>query len=323
MSDPWPQLHTFRFGAPWLLLALLLLPLWAWLRGRYGKVAAVEYSSAKLLRVASRASRFSRGRVLLMSRFLALALFICALARPQIEKGLTDREALGINIVPVLDFSGTMKTKDFQLDGKRVSRAEAMKKLIAEFIKARPSDRIGLVRFDASAALVSPLTLDHEWLLAQLANEEPTRGTAPGFGMLIAGETLLTAKLQTKVIITVTDADQINDGPRPEDVAKALVPLGIKNHVIHLVDYKAMQQYTASGETLKNVARITGGHFFQVADAGALRGVYRQIDQLEKSAFKENKQKSWRELMAFFAGPGALLLLAEMLLTQTIWRRLP
>ena len=323
MSEHFPQLNTFRFAAPWLLLALALLPLWMWLRGRFAPVAAVQFSSSQLLAAASRRTRSTRGRLLLALRYLALALLIVALARPQVDKGLSEREALGINIMFVLDFSGTMKTKDFSLDNKRISRAEAMKRVVAEFIKARPSDRIGAVFFDKGAHLISPLTLDHDWLNAQLALEEPTQGTAPGSGMLIAAESLVSAKNQTKLIITVTDADQINDGPEPEEVAKAIAPLGIKNHVIQMVEFSESQRYTASGQLLADVARITGGQFFKVGDYAGLRNVYRQIDQLEKSAFKERKQKVWRELMPWFALPALGLLLLELVLGRTVWRRLP
>ncbi len=323
MKEMLPQLDTFRFAAPWLLLALLLLPLWMWLRGRFAPVAAVQFSSSQLLAAASRRTRSMRGRLLIGSRYLALALLIIALARPQVDKGLSEREALGINIMFVLDFSSTMKTKDFTLENKRISRADAMKRVVAEFIKARENDRIGVVYFDRGAHLVSPLTLDHEWLNAQLALEEPKSGTAPGSGMLIAAESLVPAKNQTKVIITVTDADQINEGPEPVEVAKALAPLGIKNHVIQMVAFGDSQRATASGQVLNEVARLTGGQFFKVSDYNGLRNVYRQIDQLEKSAFKERKQKAWRELMPWVALPALALLLLEFVLGHTVWRRLP
>ena len=323
MSELYLQLETFRFASPWLLALLGLIPVWMWLRGRVAPVAAVQFSSSRLLAAASRRTRASGGRLLPGFRYLALAFLVVALARPQVDKGLSEREALGINIMFVLDFSGTMKTKDFSLENKRVSRADAMKRVVSEFIKARPSDRIGAAFFDRGAHLISPLTLDHDWLLGQLALEEPTSGTAPGFGMMIAAEALQAAGKQTKVMITVTDADQVNQGPEPEEVAKAIAPLGIKNHVIQMVDFADAQRTTASGQLLKEITRITGGQFFKVSDYAGLQGVYRQIDQLEKAAFKENKQKAWKELVEWFALPALGLLLAEFILSRTVWRRLP
>ena len=79
----------------------------------------------------------------------------------------------------VLDWSGTMKKKDFTMDHKRVSRAQALVKVISEFMRARPQDRIGLVRFDANAFLISPLTLDHDWLISRLKEEKNGQGTLP------------------------------------------------------------------------------------------------------------------------------------------------
>jgi Ca-activated chloride channel homolog len=318
-----PQLHTFRFATPWVLWALLLLPLWMLLRGRFGRSAAVQFSSGELLAAASRRKRSAPGRLLAGLRYPALALMIVALARPQVDKGLSQREAMGINIMFVLDFSSTMTTRDFWLENKRVSRIEAMKRVVIEFIKTRTDDRIGAVFFDHGAALLSPLTLDHDWLSLQIESQESSRGTAPGSGMIIGAEAMLPAKDQTKVMITVTDADQINEGPEPVEVAKAIVPMGIKNHVIQIVDNSMSSRYAASGEVLKEVTRITGGQFFKVSDYPALRKVYNQIDTLEKTAFKEKKQQSWRELMEWFAGPAAVLLLLAFILERTVWRRLP
>ena len=316
-----PSLDKLRFESPLMLWLLLLLPLWMWLRGRVAPVAAVRFSSNLLLAEASRKTKRSWGRFLPMFRYVALA--IVALARPQVDKGTSTREAQGINIMFVLDFSGTMKTKDFMLEGKRVSRAGAMKRVVAEFIKARPDDRMGAVFFDRGAHLISPLTLDHEWLQQQLALEEPTGGTAPGSGMLIAAEALLPAKNQTKVIVTVTDADQVNEGAHPEEVAKVIAPMGIKNHVIQMIDRSQVSRTSASGELLQAVARATGGQFFKVTDYAGLRNVYRQIDQLEKTPFKEKKQQLWRELMEWLMWPAVGLLLLEFILGRTVWRKLP
>ncbi len=323
MSDLWVILRTFRFESWWWLPLLLLIPLWAWLRGRYSPVAAVEFSSSDLLRAASQKSRAPRRRWLLAMRFLALTLLLVAFARPQVEKGLSDVDAKGINIMLVLDWSGTMKKRDFTMDHKRVTRAQALVKVISEFMRARRSDRIGLVRFDKDAFLISPLTLDHEWLITRLKQEKNGLGTAPGSGMLIAAEHLLPATNQSKVIIIVTDAEQVNQGPDPEEVAKAIAPLGIKVHVIQIVDFKDMAAASLSWNEMAQVPKVTGGQLFQVADFVGLRSVYRQIDRLEKATFKEDKQRNYRELMAWFAIPALGLLLGELTLLQTFWRRLP
>lgn len=317
-----PSWETFRFESPWLLLLLLLLPLWSWLRGKVGRTAAVPMASTSLLK-ASAKPRFQFGAFMSLLRFAALALLIVAVARPQVEKGLGERDAKGINMVLALDYSGTMNTKDFTLGGRRVSRVEALKKVMAEFIRTRPGDKFGLVRFDAEAMLLSPLTLDHDWLLAQIGDEQPGRGTAPGSALVVAAEALKKATNETRVVILATDAENMNRGPDPEDVARVLGQLGIRVHVINLVDFKDMTFESGMTEKFRAVCRLTGGQVFRVPDYQSLRTVYAQIDRLEKKIFSEGRQKSFRELMAWFAAPGLALLLLEVLLAQLVWRRLP
>ena len=325
MNEVWPLLKTFRFSDWWFLSLLLLVPFWMWLRGRLAPVAAVQFSSGKLLKAASRPTRFNHNRWLLGFRYAALTLLVLGMGRPQIEKGTSDDDAKGINIMLTLDFSGTMNTKDFTINGKKFSRSDALKKVIAEFLRARPQDKIGLVKFDAEAFLVSPLTLDHDWLIHQLEQEKNGRGTAPGSGMLIAAEHLMPATNQTRVIIVVTDAEQVNHGADPLEVAKSLVPLGVRVHLIQIVDFKDMSSSKNewNPNPLPKVAQMTGGQTFQVADYNGLRSVYQQIDRLEKATFKEDKQKHYRELIAWFGVPGLLFLLLELGLRQTLWRRLP
>ena len=116
----------------------------------------------------------------------------------------------------------------------------------------------------------------------------------------------------------------MNAGPPPKDVAKELAKLGIKVHLIQVVDFKDMGMLRQDRENeMVQVPKLTGGQSFQVADFAGLRSVYQQIDKLEKARFTEGKQKSYRELMAWFVVPALALLLLELLLRQTVWRRLP
>jgi Ca-activated chloride channel family protein len=201
------------------------------LKGKLGSIPAVGFSSSELLRPAGSVTRNASGKFTFFVRLFGLALLILAIARPQVEKGLSDYEAKGINIMLVLDFSSTMKKRDFTMNNKRVTRAEALIDVINEFMRTRENDKIGIVRYDADAYLMSPLTLDHDFLIERLKEEKNGRGTAPGSGMFNAAEHLLPATNQTKVIIIVTDAEQVNNGPSPEEVARAIAPFGIKVHV--------------------------------------------------------------------------------------------
>ena len=173
-----PGIETFRFESPWLLLLLLLIPLWAWLRGKVGRTAAVPLASTSILKRSVK-PRFQFGVLIGLMRFAALTLLIVAVARPQVEKGLGERDAKGINMVLALDYSGTMNRRDFRLEGRVGSRVDALKKVMVEFIRSRPSDKFGLVRFDAEAVLLSPLTLDHDCFSRRSAGNCPAAARLP------------------------------------------------------------------------------------------------------------------------------------------------
>ena len=120
-----------HFAYPALLLLLLLLPLVAWLLGRHGTVAAVEFSSVETARQVARETRSRAGRWLPMLRLLALALAVVALARPQLGRGTTEVQASGVDIVLAVDVSGSMQAMDFEVDGERVDRLEAVKSVVS------------------------------------------------------------------------------------------------------------------------------------------------------------------------------------------------
>ncbi len=145
-------------------------------RGRRGPVAAVQYSHVGLAREVARRSRSRIGSWLWLLPLLAAALMIVGLARPQRGHSRTEVTANGIDIVLALDVSGSMQALDFLIDNQRVNRIEVVKSVVSRFIDERPNDRIGLIAFAGSPYLVSPVTLDHDWLQQNL--ERVTIGQA-------------------------------------------------------------------------------------------------------------------------------------------------
>ncbi len=153
------------FAHPYLLLLLLLLPPLAWLKGRRGVPPAFVYSSVQLVRGLQNITRSRPGGFLMALRWVVLGLFIVALAQPRLTKSTTEVKASGIDIVTALDLSGSMKTGDYIVNGRQVSRIDMAKPVLEKFIEGRPNDRIGLVVFAAQAYIATPLTLDHDYLL--------------------------------------------------------------------------------------------------------------------------------------------------------------
>src|SRR6185503_11651458 len=142
-NSPW----GFSFMHPWLLLLLLLVPLLAWLRGQRGAAAALLFSSITTLRALGKRSASRAGRIMHGLLYLALAILILALARPQLGKSLTEVDASGIDIMVVLDVSGSMLTKDFTVGGDYATRIDAIREVTRRFIESRPNDRIGIIAF--------------------------------------------------------------------------------------------------------------------------------------------------------------------------------
>src|SRR5947208_10616915 len=214
--------NEMSFAHPYFLLLFLLLPLLAWLKGKVGSQPAFLYSSVQLVRGIMGITRSRAGSILLKLRWLALALFLVALARPQLGEGETKITASGIDIVLAIDLSGSLRSEDFELRGQRVNRLMIAKDVLQKFIAKRPNDRIGLVAFATDAYIAAPLTLDHDFLMQNLERLEIA---APGKDQTAIGSALAAAlnrlrdgrpksKIESRIVILMTDG-QNNAGNVP------------------------------------------------------------------------------------------------------------
>ena len=159
-----------------------------------------------------RRSKFLRSLFL-----LGLALLAIAMARPQLGKSLTQVEASGIDIMLVLDVSQSMLTKDFTVGGDQATRIDAIREVTRKFIEARPNDRIGIIAFAGHPYVVSPMTLDHDWLLQNLERVRTGMvedGTAIGSAMASAANRLNDKDSKSRVIVLLTDGEN-NAGKIP------------------------------------------------------------------------------------------------------------
>ena len=157
LLDLWSAKSALTFARPWLLLLLLAIPLLAFLRGKRGPSAALTFSSTATLRAIGQQSAARAGKFLRSLLFAALAFFVVALARPQLGKSLTQVEASGIDIMLVLDVSGSMLIKDFTIGGEEATRLDAIREVTRKFIEGRPNDRIGIIAFGGRPYVVSRL----------------------------------------------------------------------------------------------------------------------------------------------------------------------
>jgi len=343
-----PQDSPLTFAQPWLLLLLLLLPLLAYLRGQRGPAAALIFSSTAILRGLGKSSAARAGKLLRVLLFLSLAIFIIALARPRLGKSLSQVEASGIDIMIVLDVSGSMLIKDFTVGGDRATRVDAIREVTRKFIEGRPNDRIGIIAFAGRPYVVSPMTLDHDWLLQNLDRVRiglVEDGTAIGSAAASAGNRLNDKGSKSRAIVLLTDGENNAGKVPPTTAAEAIKALKIHFYAIgagingvapapvyngrgfvtdlsgNVVYQNQPVHFNEAG--LKEMARIADGKFFRATDTESLENIFSDIDKLEKSTVTVHKFQHYRDLFPACIMAGCGVLLAQILLSQTLWKKLP
>ena len=333
--------ESFQFLHPEFLFLLLSLPLMAIWKGRWGRPVAVRMPSTDDAISVGAKPRSKIGGFMAFFGLLAFALLIVAFARPRHGKGSTEVEASGIDIVLTLDVSGSMEALDFQLEGKVMNRLEVVKSVVAKFVGQRPNDKLGMVAFAGRPYLVSPLTMDHEFLAKRLASVKMGQvedGTAIGSAIATSVSHLRNSTAKSRIIVLATDGVNNAGSVNPLTAAEAAKALGIKVYAIGtgVRGEAPMPVKDAFGNThmqtvkveideemMREVATATGGQYYRATDTDSLDKIYESINQLEKTTRKLKKYQQYDELYLWFLVPGLCLLLLELVLTQTRFRRLP
>ena len=348
LPDWWPANTALTFARPWLLLLLLAIPLFAYLLGKRGAAAALIFSSTSALAEIGKRSASRVGRLLRALVFAALALFIVALARPQLGKSLTQVEASGIDIMLVLDVSGSMLIKDFTIGGEVATRVDTIREVTRKFIEGRPNDRIGIIAFAGKPYVVSPMTLDHDWLQQNLDRVRVglvEDGTAIGSAIAAAANRLNDKQAKSRALVLLTDGENNAGKVPPNTAAEAVKALKIHFYAIGagingqalapvfsqrgpvtdaLGNILYQRQHVEFNEAgLKEVTRIAEGQFFRATDTKSLEAIFRDIDKMEKSTVSVRKYQQYRDLFPLCIMSGAGLLVAQLVLSQTIWKKLP
>lgn len=315
------QFKGFEFAYPWVLLGLLALPAIAWWLGRRGPLPSITLPTLRPLQALGVQPRKHRGHWRIASVLLVLGLMLLALARPRLERGDLPDPTKGIDIMLTLDYSRSMAEQDFHLNGQRTSRRAALLHVVEDFIKKRPTDRIGIVCFARSPFLVSPLTLDHEWAMNSLRETDYSTGTAIGEGLAAAWQFIKKNSERSKVIILVTDGQNMMGRP-PLQIAPFLLRDQIRLYSI-IIGPEIVTPTAAANHELHKSSRMTGGQFFQARDTETLQKIYELIDQLEKKALLQKRFVTWRELFGWPAGVALGVLLGQLICRGFIRRRIP
>ena len=327
----------FRFAHPLLLLLLLVIPLAAWYVLRWRRERSVAYSSLDLLLGAGLEAPLWKRHAILALRLLVLALVIMALARPQTGRSKHTTYSEGIDIMLVLDTSGSMQAQDFEPK----NRLHVAKEVVKEFIAKRPQDRVGLVVFAADAMTQCPLTLDH-LLLSKLVDSVDfgmlDDGTAIGVALATACNRLRASEAKSRVIVLLTDGQNNAGMVDPITAARVAKSLGLKVYAIGVgtrgrapipIDDPVFGRRLVSVEvdidevTLRKIADLTGGEYFRATDRQELVEIYDRIDKLEKSKVESETFVEYSERFAWFILPALGLFILELGLAETVLRETP
>lgn len=330
-------LSDIKFAYPWVFYLLLLLPLsalWYFWRGKNNQ-SSFKYSSLKILSGYRKSMREKFRHTPFILRLIALALMIVALARPQSFSSGENVYTEGIDIALLLDISGSMLAEDF-----KPNRIGAAKNVIDEFIEGRTSDKIGLVIFSYESFTQCPLTIDYRVLRGLLKDVKSGMiqdGTAIGTAIANGVNRLKDSKSKSKVIILLTDGVNNSGEVDPVTAAQIAKTFGIRIYTIGVgtigqapypfqtpfgIRYQ-MMPVEIDEAVLTKIARITNGKYFRAVNNRKLESIYREIDKLEKTKVEVSSYRNARELFYPWLFAGLVLLFAEIVLSRTVFRKLP
>jgi Ca-activated chloride channel family protein len=332
----------FQFAHPWALWLLLLIPALAILRGRFGREAAVQYSGLSLLGPLIRKRKSRAGGWLSALIYATLVCMIVAMARPQRLDSSSQVQESGIDIMLAIDLSPSMEALDYYKNGQELSRVDAVRDAVSAFIQDRPNDRIGMVVFAGEAYLMSPLTLDHDWLLQNVERLHvglAGDATAIGSALAVCANRLRDSKAKSKIIVLLTDGANNAGKITPLAAAQAAAALHIKIYTIgagsaDMAKFPIRDPFTGQRtyttipvdidvDALKKIAQIGGGQFFRAADTDAMSNVYKTINKLETTKVATKRFEHALEYFQWALYPGLFFLGLEIVLSHTRWRRVP
>lgn len=324
-----------QFLNPYILLVACIVPLlliYYILVGRRRATLIVSSTQGP----APRTLRYYLRHVPIVLRLLAISAMVIALARPVIVHHESETTTEGVDIVLAMDISGSMLARDFTPD-----RLSAAKRLATEFVAERTGDRLSVVAFAGEAFTQCPLTADQAavgTMLSRLRSGVVEDGTAIGNGLATAINRLRESGAKSKVVVLLTDGVNNRGQISPIMAAEIARDLGIKVYTIGVgsrdkapmpaIDPFGNQTFVMAEveideDLLRNIASTTSGRYFRANDNEALRNIYQQINELEKSEVQVTHYTSYDELFGRWLLLALLLLALEFIVARVILNRLP
>lgn len=320
----------------YLFLLLLLIPYLVWyILKRRKNEASIQFSDTSVYAHTPKSYKNYLLHVPFILRMIALVLLIIVLARPQTTNSWQNSEVEGIDIMLAIDVSTSMLAEDL-----KPNRLEAAKEVAAEFINGRPNDNIGITLFAGESFTQCPLTVDHAVLLNLIKDVKCgliEDGTAVGMGIANAVTRLKDSKAKSKVIILLTDGTNNRGDISPLTAAEIAKEFGIRVYTIGVgTNGTAPYPYPVGGtvqyvnvpveideKTLTQIAGTTEGNYFRATSNTKLKEVYEEIDKLEKTKLHVKEFSKRQEEYRYFALAAFICVLLEVLLRNSVLKKIP
>lgn len=321
-----------------LYFILMVIPLamivWYLFRQRRAE-ATIQFSTTQGIDKIKPSLKVRLRHLPFVLQVLAIMALIAALARPQTSNSWENVTTEGIDIMMSMDISSSMLAADL-----KPNRLEAAKDVAAAFINGRQNDNIGLVVFSGESFTQVPLTTDHAVLLNMFQSIQSGMiedGTAIGLGLANSVSRLKESKAKSKVIILLTDGSNNRGEIAPVTAAEIAKSFGIRVYTIGVgtigtapypvqtpfgVQYQNMA-VDIDENVLKQIASMTGGQYFRATDNKSLKGIYDEIDKLEKTKMKTSQYSKKYEQFKYFALAAFIFLLIQVVLRYTVYRKIP
>lgn len=329
----------YRFAYPhflFLIIAVIIYGIFVYRK----KPEAITFSQASRLKYLTGRSSDLIVKLPLILKIISFVLIIIAFARPQKYNVSSEIKTSGVDIILCIDTSGSMRALDFMIDGKRVTRLDAVKYVVNDFVKKREHDRMGLVVFGEKAFTQCPLTLDKGLLLKLVNNMEigmAGDSTAIGLATALSAKRLKNIDSKSRIIILLTDGRNNAGGIDPLEAADASSSIGIKIYAIGVGGFEPAPFVVATPfgkrlvrkdvdldeETLKHVAEKGDGAYFRASDTKKLKEIYDIIDNMEKTEVKTKQFFHYEELYRFFLIPSLFIFFWDCIFRSLVIRRLP
>jgi len=329
------------FKDPWILFFIPIILAGVYILKRRQHNVSIRFPSKTIVNSLSSSWKVRCRQLPLLMRYAVLILFLIALAGPRAVLEETVTQSEGIDIVLAIDASGSMAAEDFKVDGQRKNRLTVVKEVVADFIKQRKTDQIGLIAFAGLAHTVCPLTTDYSWLNANLERIDLgiiQDGTAIGSAMASSVGRLKQSKAKSRVVILLTDGINNAGDIDPLMAARTAETFGIKIYTIG-AGAKGYAPYPAQDffgrkvyqnvrvdideKTLKEIAEMTNGKYFRATDTESLKAIYKEIDALEKTEIEQIGYMEHEELFDKVLLVALLFLVFEIILTNTVLLKIP